>query len=364
MLFPQFGARVRKTRALLAAHNVDAFIIFSASNLHYLTNYHGEVGTGILTPRNFYLITDYRFHNHAQSHSVGCTLVCRDRDRQTLEECIAEILRSETSNSAAFESEHTTHEFFTKLHTACKGNTLRPRKQIVETLRTVKDAWELAQIQKAADIADTALANLLPKLNVGITERDVARELQYLMLALGADDVAFPPIVGFGPNSALPHCVPSDRALQKGDLALIDFGATVNRYRSDMTRTFVAGAASERQRDMIGTVLRAQSAALCSLKSGMVASDINRAAEEELRRSAFASFTGEGLGHGVGLDLHEAPYLGRNTHSELPAKSIITVEPGIYIPSYGGVRFEDDVLIHEAGYTAITRSPIEFELDV
>ncbi len=364
MLFPQFDARVRRTRALLAAHDVDAFLIFSASNLHYLSNYHGETGIGILTPRNFYLITDYRFLSHAQSHCVGCTVICRDRHRQTLEECIAEILGNETSRCVAFESEHTTHAFVARLQAACAHSVLRPHRQIVETLRTVKDAWELAQIQKAAEIADTALANLLPKLNIGITERDVARELQYLMLALGADDVAFPPIVGFGPNSALPHCTPSDRALQRGDFALIDFGATVKRYRSDMTRTFVAGRADATQRDMIDTVLQAQGAALRALKAGTSASDVNHAAEEVIQRSAFARFAGEGLGHGVGLDLHEAPYLARNTRAALPSGTIVTVEPGIYIPSFGGVRFEDDVLVHLTGNTAITRSPIEFELDV
>ena len=362
MLMPDYQSRIANAQALMRARGIDALMVFSLDNLHYLTGYTGEAACGILAGHSLHLITDYRFVEQANADCLHCTVVCRDREKTTLPEAIGAVLGNGDISSVAVESEYLSFDLFTQIQRHYKRLMLVPSKGIVEGLRACKDEWEVAQIRKAAGIADQALEQLLAQVRPGVTERGLARELDYLMRGKGADELAFPIIVGFGENSAKPHCVPGYRVLNKGDFVLIDFGAMVNGYRSDMTRTFVMGEPSAQQRAMMSTVLRAQEAAIAATRAGVSGRQLDREARGIIDRSAFAQYAGEGLGHGVGLKLHEHPFLGPRCEERLQSGFVVTIEPGVYIPGVGGVRYEDDVLVGDDSAICLTHAPKFFQL--
>lgn len=364
MLHPSSQQRLVKARNEINARGIDALLIFSPENVRYLTGFTGEASFGVLTGRHIYLITDYRFIEQAQTECVGTTVICRDRDRQTLGHAFADVLSSEQISNVGIESEHLSHDMWVSVETALSNFKLVACRSIVENLRMCKDPWEIAQIQEAAAIADLALQDLVEQFELGVSEKHMAHELDYLVRSHGGDDVAFSTILGFGPNSAKPHCVPSRRPLMNGDFVLIDFGAMVNGYRSDMTRTFVAGKPTAQQSMMMRTVLRAQEAAIAAARPGIVGSEVDKHASQVLAASPFKAHAGKGLGHGVGLKLHESPFLGKNCSEILQAGFVVTIEPGLYIPQYGGVRYEDDILIDESGSRVLTHSPKFFELEI
>lgn len=364
---PQFQTRLAHLRASMTLAEQDASLIFSLDNLRYLFNYTGEAAYGLVTHNAMYLITDYRFVEQAQeecvSEDIQTTVVCRDRDRQTLGQAIASLLQQEKSQHCWFEADQMNVAMWEAIALDNKAIHFTPSTNALERQRKTKDAWEIAQMRKAANIADQALAMLVPQLKLGVSERDMAIELDYQMQKLGSEGVSFQTILGFGERSALPHCIPSHRRLQAGDLIVLDFGAVVNGYRSDMTRSFVAGKADAQQKAMYGTVFSAQRAALNCLKDGVAAAHVNAASSAILDASSFAKYAGPGLGHGVGIKLHEQPFIGPFCKEHLRTNYVVTIEPGIYIPQYGGIRLEDDVLITEDGFDYITHAPKQFELD-
>jgi len=361
---PEFTLRLSKLRQRMAAEGQQALLVFSLDNLRYLANYSGEAAYGIVTMDQVFLITDYRFVEQAEEECLACQIICRNRDQQSLGQAIREVLDASHISTLLFEAGHINLQMWSGIVQEMTGIACTSSSGVVEELRKVKDAWEIAQIRKAAAIADQALHDSLPLLSPGISERDFALELEYRMQRLGSEGLSFPSIVGFGPRSALPHCIPSDKKLAEGDLVVIDFGAVVNGYRSDMTRSFVAGKADGRQRKIFDTVQSAQQAALQSLHAGQLATVTSAAASNVLLASEFAAYTSTGLGHGVGIQLHEQPFISPVCQDRLQASYVVTIEPGIYIPGYGGVRIEDDVVILDDGYSFITHAPKVFELPI
>ncbi len=360
----EFEQRLAKLRQRMGAEEKQALLVFSLDNLRYLANYSGEAAYGIVTLDQVFLITDYRFIEQAEEECFDCQIICRNRDRQSLGQAIREVLDAEHISKLLFEAAHVNLQMWSGITQELNGIACAAATGLVEELRKIKDEWEIEQIRKAAAIADQALHDSLPLLSTGVSERDFALELEYRMQRLGSAGLSFPSIVGFGPRSALPHCIPSAQTLSEGDLIVIDFGAVFNGYRSDMTRSFVAGKASTQQRKMYDTVQRAQQAALISLHAGQPASFTSAAASDILQASEFAAYTSTGLGHGVGLQLHEQPFISPVCQDVFQASYVVTIEPGIYIPGYGGVRIEDDVLILEDGYSFITHAPKVFELPI
>lgn len=366
MIQAQFQHRLRDFRASMLLAGQDAALIFSLDNLRYLFNYSGEAAYGVVTADALYLITDYRFLEQAEqeciNEQISTSVICRDRDRQNLGAAMAELLQKNRARRVWFEAEHVTVSMWRGISQDLLFCELTPTPAILEQQRKTKDAWEIAQIQAAANIADQALAAILPQMRLGVSEAELALELDYQMQKGGSAGVSFTTILGFGARSALPHCIPSGRKLQAGDLVVLDFGAVVNGYRSDMTRSFVAGAATPQQRAMFDTVYAAQQAAFATLRTGVAAVDVNAASSAVLQASAFAEFAGPGLGHGVGIKLHEQPFISPVCREHLGQHYVVTIEPGIYIPGFGGIRIEDDVLITDDGYQLLTHAPKEFEL--
>jgi Xaa-Pro aminopeptidase len=231
--------------------------------------------------------------------------------------------------------------------------------QFITTLRAVKDEQEIAALRAAQAITDAAFTHMLGYLRPGITEREAAVELEFFMRRAGASGLAFPSIVASGPNSALPHAVPSDRVFQRGDFVLMDFGARLADYRSDMTRTVVLGPASEQQRAMYAAVLEAQTSVIEALKPGMSGKEAQEIAEKVIAAHGFEGRFTHSLGHGVGIDIHELPLLASKVETALEAGQVVTVEPGVYFDGVGGVRIEDFGVITEHGFSDFTQSPHE-----
>jgi Xaa-Pro aminopeptidase/Xaa-Pro dipeptidase len=355
--------KINSLRQQVLSESQSAIIIFSDINIRYLSEFSGHAATILVTDKTNYLITDYRYFEQAKEQVGGFKVVCRDRANQTLPALIIELLNQENCQTLFFESEHVNVAQWQELTVQIEQST-KIKKTIslvgtVEKLRMIKTADEIASIKQAAEIADQALANILPLVKVGITERELANELDYQMAKLGSEELSFTTILGFGERSALPHGIPSNRALKQGDIVLIDFGAVVNGYRSDMTRTFIFGKASAKQKKIYQLVQKAQQSAIDAISPGVTGEFLQQQAGNILRNSDYKDYTGEGLGHGVGLQLHEQPFLGPDCKKTIEQGCVITIEPGIYIPGWGGIRIEDDVVLTEHGLEILTKSPKE-----
>ncbi|MBU2428678.1 MAG: aminopeptidase P family protein [Gammaproteobacteria bacterium] len=366
-LQPQFANRLAAFRQAMQQANQQAALIFGAENLRYLVNYAGEAACVVLTQNSMALITDYRFEAQARQECAqaqqGCRVICRDRDQQRLGEALALELAAQQATQLWYEAESISVQQWQQIQQDLSTVHCTACPPELSSLRMVKDDWEVAQIQQAAQIADEALAQVLPLLQPGISEADFATELEYRLKKLGAEALSFATIVGFGARSALPHALPTSQRLQKGDLVLIDFGAVVNGYRSDMTRSYVAGKPDLLQLQLFQAVQQAQQAALKAVKAGVSASALFAISDQVLQHSQFGRYAGPGLGHGVGLQLHEQPFLSPGNQLKLPVGAVVTIEPGVYLPNYGGLRLEDDVLVTAHGYVQLTKAPQQFALD-
>lgn len=367
---PQFSRRLQQFRLALLNGGQDGALIFAAEHLRYLLNYSGEAAMAVVTATSVWLITDYRFELQARHETAlvqaGCQVLIRDRDRQSLGALLNQLIGDLGCRALWFEAEHISLTQYQAISAELSALPLllTPCPPVLAAQRMVKDDYEAGQIQLAANIADRALATVLPLLKPGIREHEFATELEYQLKKHGADGLSFATIVGFGARSALPHALPGDKKLQKGDLVLIDFGASVNGYRSDMTRSYVAGKPDVMQLALFQTVQQAQQAALAKVRAGISAAELFFISDSTLQQSEFGRYAGPGLGHGVGLQLHEQPFLSPNNPQPLQSGMIVTIEPGLYLPNYGGVRIEDDVLVTAQGYQQLTQAPVRFQLDI
>lgn len=351
-----------RLRQQVLSKSHSAMIIFSDISISYLSGFTGHAATVLLTGKANYLITDYRYFEQAEKEAHDYIVISRDRANQSLASLITEIIIKDECQHISFECEQVTVAQWQEVKETLEKSGVTdfmPIVQSVEKLRRVKTANEIDSIRQAAAIADQALKNILPLAKQGISEKELANELDYQMAKLGSEELSFATILLFGERSAMPHGVPSSRTLNNGDIILIDFGAVINGYRSDMTRTFIFGEANEQQREIYQLVKTAQQAALNAVKEGVRGDAIYQESANILQASKYKEFAGEGLGHGVGLQLHEQPFLGPDCHYEMELGCVVTIEPGIYIPGWGGIRIEDDVVLSEQGLEIITQSPKE-----
>lgn len=369
-LQPLFAQRLARLRSHMAETGLDAWLVFAPEHLRYLFNYSGEAACGLISARGSCLITDYRFieqaeeecQQHEWRQGVATELLCRDRQRERLGQVLGRLLADIGATRVGYEASHVSVAQWMEIGADLAGLTLLPATDFLVQARRVKDAWEQQQMRQAAALADAALEALRPEIRLGLSERHLATRLEQLLQSLGSEGLSFPVILGFGPRSALPHSAPSDRPLQRGDLIVLDFGAVVNGYRSDMTRSHVAGAAQPWQQRMHDTVSAAQQAALALLRPGVSGRTLTEAASRVLAASEFAAHAGPGLGHGVGLILHEQPFMTTSCESLLRAGEIVTIEPGLYIRGQGGLRIEDDALLLDGGHEILSRAHRDFEL--
>jgi len=365
----------------MEAEGADAFIANKSVNVEYLTGFDHIRDTSnphavLVTADEACFLTDARYLEVAETQALKaqtCTTpdaaiwqVDNPGDKLVIKD-MHEIWDFARFAKIALE-DSVPYRIFELLKASAQPAELVPAKNWIEDIRSVKDAHELERIKAAQAITDKTLAHLCAFIRPGLTEKEVALELEYTLRKLGADDVAFSPIVASGPNGSLPHAVPSDRVLEAGDLLTLDFGASYGGYCSDMTRTIFIGGTndagesvqpSEEQRKVYETVLAAQEASLAAFREGVTGIEVDAAGREVIKAAGYGDYFVHGTGHGVGLYIHEQPNATPRSEGKLKAGEVITCEPGIYLPGKLGVRIEDMVIVTEEGSINITASPKE-----
>jgi Xaa-Pro aminopeptidase len=346
--------RRQRLRAALDVAGAEAALVTRLVNVRYLTGFTGSNAALLVTRDGAVLATDGRYTTQAGSQAPDVELLVeRECARALVSRAAAQRL-----GAVAFEAHDVTVELHADLAGVASAPGLVPLGHAVEALRTVKDDDELALLREACAISDRALVETLDRIAPGQTEREVARALEALMVELGADGPAFETIVATGPNSAVPHHRPTDREVVRGDLLKIDFGARYGGYHADCTRTVLVGREPEAwQREIFDVVRAAQRAGRHALQVGADVRDVDAAARQVVADAGYAEQFPHGLGHGVGLEIHEAPMMGYDKTGRLDARTPVTVEPGVYLPGRGGVRIEDTLVVGDGGPELLTTTP-------
>lgn len=343
------------TDALTVAH-VDGLLVTSLPNIRYLTGFSGSSALLVVTPRDVLFVTDFRYQTQV-AEEVG-DLARVVIEPQSLWTGLWQQLGQLAPLSViGFESVHLAHRDFQRLLEEGAGGRWQWRATVdlVESLRERKDSDELALIEAANGIATRALERTVPQLRAGMTELEVAGVLEKALRDEGSEGFPFPSIVASGPRSALPHARSSKRRVAAGEFLLLDFGAEIGGYCSDVTRTFVMGKAAPEQREVYDVVRAANESASTAVRAGMTGKAADAIARDYIQQRGFGDLFGHSLGHGLGLEVHEAPRLARTADAALAEGAVVTIEPGIYRPGWGGVRIEDDVVLAAGGPRVLTR---------
>lgn len=351
----QHVSRRDKLAARLPELDADAFLVTRLVNVRYLSGFTGSNGQLLLGPERAVLFTDPRYDGQSAREAVGLE---RRVYSGELTRALGEACSELGARRLAFEARGVTYDRYRRLG-EMEGLDLQPTDDEVERLRWIKDDAEVRLLEEAQSLTDDAFETIVGKLAPGMTEREVAFELEVTMRRAGAEALAFDTIVAFGEQAAEPHHRPGDRALAPGDLVKLDFGCVVGGYHSDMTRTVAFGEPDPRLREIYGVVLRAQLAGIEAVRAGTTGGEVDAAARRVVEEAGHGDAFTHSLGHGVGLEVHEGPTLRKGSEEVLPAGAVVTVEPGVYLPGLGGIRIEDSVLVTEAGSRPLPHAPKE-----
>jgi Xaa-Pro aminopeptidase len=349
-------ARLDKFRKKLSDLSVDAALIQKNENYLYLSGFTGTSAYLLITQSKAYLLTDFRYIEQATKQAPHFEVV---KHKQNVNDTIKEIILSEGVKKLGFEDNNITFSVYKAYEASFFCVDLVGLGDTVEELRSIKDNEEIDIINKAVEIADEAFQHVLGILRPGITELDVAAELEFKMKKLGASGPSFDTIIASGTRSSMPHGVASEKKLELGDPITMDFGAKYNNYCSDMTRTVFLGQPDERILGIYKLVQKAQQMSTKGAIAGSVGKNVDKIARDIIYRNGYEENFGHGLGHGVGLEIHENPRLSINAENILQNNMAVTVEPGIYIKGFGGVRIEDIIIIKDACPIILTKSPKE-----
>ena len=329
-----------------------ALLITSTYNRRYVTNFTGTAGVALITADKALFITDFRYTEQAEKQAQGFEIV--QHTGPIIQE-VADQAKQLGIKKLGFEQDHMAYSTW-KQHEEAIESELIPVSDLVEGMRLIKSEDEINIIKVAADIADAAFKHIIDYIKPGMTELEVANELEFFMRKSGAASSSFDIIVASGWRSALPHGVASDKIIETGDFVTMDYGALYNGYISDITRTVAVGEPSEKLREIYDVVLEAQLRAMDGIKPGMTGVEADAIARDYITEKGYGEYFGHSLGHGIGLEVHEGPGLSSRSKAELKPGMVVTVEPGIYLPGVGGVRIEDDILITESGNETLMHS--------
>lgn len=347
--------RIDRLRRDIANANLDGFIVTNLDQVRYLSGYTGTNGLLVVTPKQAHFLTDFRYAEQAAKEVRGAKrTICTKGD---LVVGLSELAFLNKKNQKyGYDNKSLTVE-----RLACLKKTLSkiipvPAAELMAELGWVKESIEVDYVRQAARIADTAFERILNIVRPGVRERELAAELEYQMAMMGSERPAFESIVASGPRGALPHGLASQRKIKRGEMITFDFGATVKGYVSDITRTVVVGKPTTRQKKIYGIVLKAQKAGVRKVAPGVSGRAVDTVCRNIITKAGYGKQFGHGTGHGIGIVVHTGPGLGVSSTSILKVNHIVTVEPGIYIPGWGGVRIEDDVLVTRKGCEVLTRA--------
>lgn len=347
--------KLEKLRELLVAEEIDALLITNEFNRRYMTGFTGTAGLAIVSRTDAVFITDFRYTEQAAKEIENFRIV--QHTKTIIEEVSAQV-KSMGIKTLGFEKDDLSYGLF-ELYTKEVQSELKPVSGLVEKLRMVKTKDELVILKKAAKIADDTFAHITNYIRPGISELDVSNELEMFMRKQGATSSSFSIIVASGIRSALPHGVASEKIIESGDFVTLDYGALYNGYISDITRTVAVGEPSEKLKEIYAVTLEAQELALKSIKPGMTGIEADAIARDYITSKGYGDAFGHSTGHGIGLEVHEAPGLSSKSTTVLKSNMAVTVEPGIYLPGIGGVRIEDDIVMTETGNERLTYAPKE-----
>ena len=346
--------------AAMLPEDVDAALIASEVNRRYFTGFSSDAGYLLLTKKDAFLLTDFRYTEAARNTARGAEVIEFRKLSETLSGLIGKLgIQSVALEGSGFTiNEGLRIEKMLEPAKAVKNEKL---DEAIGKLRVVKTTSEIESIMQAQRITERALQDILPMLKEGTVERNIALELEYRMRKLGAEGISFDLITIAGANTSMPHGVPGDYRIRSGDFVTFDIGALYNGYHSDMTRTYAIGEITEKQRRVYNTVLQAQKLGLEAVKAGVKAGDVDKAARDYIYQAGYEGCFGHSTGHGVGLDIHELPTVSSGNETVLQSGMVITVEPGIYIPGEFGVRIEDTVVVTSDGYINLCTIPKDIE---
>jgi len=348
--------RLARVREQLAAQEVGALIISAPPDVHYLSGFRGSNGTLVITAELALVVTDFRYRTQVAEQAPGWS-VAEQAPKVTKFNLVADAIKAEGQATAAFQADHLTYAGYQALQQALgwENGALKPASGLVGGLREVKDEAELACIRKAAVVADRTMERAYELARPGLTERQLKAELEHYMLELGAEGPSFDMILAGGEHSALPHAPVTDRALQAGDLLTIDLGAVVDGYCSDLTRTVAIVSCDDQRREIYKLVYRAQIASIEAIRPGVLGKEVDEIARGIIGDAGHGDHFGHGLGHGVGIEIHEGPRLAGSDEKPLQVGQVVTIEPGVYLPGLGGVRIEDLAVVTESGCELLSK---------
>ncbi|TDF99223.1 M24 family metallopeptidase [Paenibacillus piri] len=346
-------ARLDRLRVVMEQQGLQALLITNGVNRQYMTGFTGSSGYVLVTAAKAYLLTDFRYMTQAPQQAAAYEVV---EHAPKAMETVRDLLVKLGIAKIGFEQTDLTYGAYLSTAETLKGIELAATGGLVEQLRLVKDVSELAVMREAAELADRTFTHILPFLKPGAKESEIALEIEFFMRKNGAASTSFETIVASGERSALPHGKASERILQTNEFVKMDYGAYYKSYCSDITRTVVLGKPTDKHREIYSIVLEAQMTALERIKPGMTGQQADAVARDVIKRYGYGGFFGHGTGHGLGMEIHEAPRLSTQGDVVLMPGMTVTVEPGIYLPGFGGVRIEDDIVITETGNERLTHA--------
>ena len=350
--------KLQKLRNEMEQQNIEALLITSQYNLRYITEFTGSAGLALITQEKAFFVTDFRYTEQASAQVKEFEVV---QAKTNLLEEVTEISKSLGLKSVAFEQDYVTFALYTQYAEKLEAE-LKPASGLIEKIRMIKTPEEVEVLKAAAKIADDAFEHICTFIKPGMAEVEVSNELEFFMRKQGATSSSFDIIVASGSRSALPHGVATDKKIEEGDMITLDFGALYNGYISDITRTIAVGEPSDKMKEIYQVVLDSQVLALQNIKPGMTGIEADAIARDHIKSKGYGEAFGHSTGHGIGLEVHEAPGLSFKSQTVLEPGMAVTVEPGIYLPGIGGVRIEDDILITESGNERLTHSTKELRI--
>ncbi len=348
--------KLTNLRKTLKESKLDSIVITSEFNRRYITGFTGSAGIALITLDKAYFITDFRYIEQAKNQAPDFEIIKHEGD---IFKELANLIEQDGTSNLAFEENDVSFKEYTRLKELINAD-LMPISNLVEDLRMIKTTEEIEVLKEAALIADKTYEHILNFIKPGITEIEVANELEMYMRSLGATSSSFDIIVASGKRSALPHGVASEKVIEKGELVTLDYGALYKGYISDITRTVAVGEVSSQLKEIYDVVLESQLRAINEIKAGMTGKEADAITRDYITSKGYGEYFGHSTGHGIGLEVHEAPSLATQSDVVLQKNMAVTVEPGIYLPQIGGCRIEDDIIITETGNKRLTQATKDF----
>ena len=346
--------RIALLRERMRHQGVDAFVVSSLFNIRYLTGFTGSHGLCIIGKKDAFFVTDPRYTLQARREVNVCR---RITTRKGLYEAVGQYGLLQGCRNVGFESDSVTYAEYRLMRSIRGSVSFVPTRDVVESIALVKEKKEVECIRAAVGVSDRVFDEVLRALKPGVSELEVAAEISYHHKKFGAEKDAFEPIVASGERGAFPHARASSKKIRNREMVMLDFGCTVDGYNSDITRTVTIGSASVQVRRIYEVVLHAQLEAVGVARGGMMAKDLDSVARDRITKEGYGKYFTHSLGHGLGLRLHERPRVSSLSKESLNTGSIITIEPGVYLPGFGGVRIEDDVLLTSGGCEVLNCAP-------